>query len=152
MSEHDDRTVEELLGSIPTEPDVSPYVATWGGAVLKSFETYEPNEYGYRVGLVFDLDGNGKKFTTMLFLPGTSDGSESGDIVTEIAKNKLASILHAARVLPRGIKISRVTTAEEYSVVLNLLNRGIEQNVPINIKQRKDSDFLDVWGLRPKRQ
>jgi hypothetical protein len=147
-----DPLIEQMCEGIPSEPDVSPYVGKWPQAILTDVQARDPNDYGYSVQLQFNLRGaeadKPLTFTKIVNLPGQNNGDEKTNFINGISRDKLASLLHAGSLFPAGKKISAVADADTYDKVVGLLKLGVGNPLPVKVSQRKDSDQLDVYGLR----
>ena len=145
-----------------------PYgVGRWPNAVLMDVSSIDEHQYGYRVGLVFNLKGDSMKYTGRLDLPRTVElnGDEAKNVgrtkANEFTKNILATVLHAAKLLPEGKKWGNVDTDEQYEKLVSLFRAAIGRTMPIEVRvQRRknketgkyeDTDFTTIQGLKARK-
>jgi hypothetical protein len=147
-----DPLIEQMCEGIESEPDVSPYVGKWPQAVLTDVQTRDKNDYGYSVQLQWNLRGADSdkplQFTKIINLPGVNNGDEKANFINGISRDKLASLLHAGGLFPAGRKPSAVADDGTYEKIVGLFSAHKGNVLPVKVSQRKDSDQVDVYGLR----
>lgn len=154
-NETKDALLAQLLNDDDLQDDVGGSgeaygVGKWPDAVLEEVIEKERNEYGFSIGLKFDLlgMGGGKPFTLYLNLPSADDDNEKRQ---SLQSDNLASIMHAGQLLPKGKKFSAIDSQARYEKLVAIFKTGIGSTFPIENKARKDKpQYTNTWGLRAK--
>ena len=162
MTTEHDPILDELwgddAGELPKVDFGEPYgVGTWPKAVLMDVVGIENHDYGFRVGLVFNLKGDEgeMKYTARLNLPrtveenGDHDRYEKSLSREDRTRNNVAGLLLGADLLLGTVK--NVDTAEQYEKFLAIFRHGIGRNMPLRVrvqqKFNKDSGKFENTGF-----
>jgi hypothetical protein len=148
----------DLFSDNAPEYDEAYGIGVWPSAVLLEVTEQDVTEYGFRLGLIFNLKGDSMKYTGRIDLPFTGNANgETPDWMVKRTKTKLEVLNRLLAAAGAKTVTRNIDTQADYDAISSIFRAAIGRTVPVkvsadgkNVKlDEVDEKGKDKWEFRP---